>query len=338
MSDSDKPKDSASKEAESQDSTKARAQSNAQESTKPESAESTVAASSSDSNLSPLSNSGRNELSANQSGLINSQVVIISQDIMMQEAIGLMVDKKISSLLVHDAENIICGILTERDVVHKFTLLEIQDKLTRNVSTIMSRPVLFCRAQHLREDITNLHLKHKIRHFPVISGTSHHKDQVVGVVSITDLARSLLTETPLQASLQGSSVGSKSETKNLLQVGILASQKPIANMYRGILVGMNFDCKDIEDLYRHLKSPDLGKEVILLDLDGFSDQKLHDMIPPIVKSKAFVIITTSRPDLIPVFKKFLNKSKQEIIVKPLDLGYLSWVLTTKWLATKGDSF
>lgn len=331
MSDSDKPKESSIQEAVSGDSNKEQAQSIAQESIKPESAESTVAASSTDSNLSPPSNSGTNEPSANQSGLINSQVMIISQDIMMQEAIGLMVDNQISSLLVHDAENNICGILTERDVVHKFTLLQIQDKLTRNVSTIMSRPVLFCRAQHLREDITNLHLKHKIRHFPVISGTSHHKDQVVGIVSITDLARSLLTETPLQASLQGSSGGSKSDTKSLLQVGILASQKTLANMYRGILVGMNFDCKDIEDLYKHLKSPDLVKEVILFDLDGFSDQKLHEMIPPIVKSKAFVIITTSRPELIPVFKKFLNKSKQEIAVKPLDLGYLSWVLTTKWL-------
>ncbi|MCX6117608.1 MAG: CBS domain-containing protein [Proteobacteria bacterium] len=262
---------------------------------------------------------------SNETSMINSNVVFVPQEMPMQEAVQIMIDKGISSLLVLDGEENVVGILTERDIVRKFTLLDMGDKLTRNVLTLMTRPVLFAHVKTLRADITRFHLEHKFRHFPVIQGNTTKKENIVGIVSITDLARQALSSDHPQ------SLGDTGSTKKApLTVGIFSSNRGNTNVYIDIFKGMGFQAREIIDIHKYLTSKTIAQEAVVFDMDGFSDAKIHELIPVAVKSKAYLIFTTSNPSLIPAFKQFIKADHQEIAMKPLDISYISWVLTRKW--------
>ena len=74
-----------------------------------------------------------------EAGYINSTVSFAKHDMLMQDVVKEMIDKKISSVLVEDDKGMIVGIITERDIVRKFTLLDLEDKLQRTVATIPTR-------------------------------------------------------------------------------------------------------------------------------------------------------------------------------------------------------
>lgn len=262
--------------------------------------------------------------------MINSNVIFVGQEMPMHEAVQTMIDHKISSILVLDGNDQVVGILTERDIVQKFTLLDVEDKLTRTVGTMMTRPVMFAHVNTLKADVTRMHLEHKIRHFPVVNGNDHTKQNIVGIVSITDLARQNMVQ-----ARSGNSSADHSTVKTI--VGVLSHFKPTLNMYMGIFSGMGFSTREVSDLHRFAANPEADSQALIFDLDGYSDRELHEMIPVVVKAKCYLILTTSQPNLIPIFKKYMNKDRQEIAMKPIDISYLSWLLTSKWHVHAGES-
>ncbi|MCX6123984.1 MAG: CBS domain-containing protein [Proteobacteria bacterium] len=264
-----------------------------------------------------------------EKSLINSNVVFIDQEMLMQEAVALMIESNISSVLVVDATTNVVGILTERDIVRKFTLLDVADKLTRKVSMLMTRPVSFVHVKTLRKDITKLHMDHKIRHFPVLNGSDPKKANVLGIVSITDLARQALLA-PMgdsKSDLEGAVADEKR-----LKVGVMSSHHGMSSAYIDLFKGMGILSLEVKDIHKFLTGEDADHQALLLDLDGYTDHQQHDLIPIAVKSKGFLILTTSNPNLISIFKKYLNKDRQEIAMKPLDMGYITWMLAKKWHA------
>lgn len=255
--------------------------------------------------------------------MINSNVVFVHQDTPMQEAVQTLIDNKISSILVLDGDHQVVGILTERDIVQKFTLLDMQDKLTRTVLTMMSRPVMFARAATLKADVTKMHLTHKIRHFPVLNGKEPHKDNIVGIVSITDLARQSMIQEQ-----HGTSPEQTDSTKRV--VGILARERSAITMYMNIFAGMGFTMREVSELHKFVGGTNAASQTLIFDMDGYTDRQLHDMIPVVVKSKCYLILTTSQPNLVPIFKKYMDHERQEIAMKPIDISYLSWLIASKW--------
>ena len=255
--------------------------------------------------------------------LINSNVVFVHQDMPMQDAVKTLIDNKISSILVLDSDNQVVGILTERDIVQKFTLLEIEDKLSRTVGTMMTRPVMFAGVNTLKADVTRMHLNHKIRHFPVLNGKDPHKDNVVGIVSITDLARQSMV-------FEHHGISEDHAASKKTVVGILALEKHVLTTYMGIFSGMGFASREVNDLHKFASSPEAANQALIFDMDGYTDRQLHDMIPVVVKAKCFLIMTTSQPNLVPLFKKYMDRDRQDIAMKPIDISYLSWLLVSKW--------
>lgn len=255
--------------------------------------------------------------------LINSNVVFVHQDLPMQDAVKTLIDHKISSILVLDSDNQVVGILTERDIVQKFTLLEIEDKLTRTVGTMMTRPVMFAGVNTLKADVTKMHLTHKIRHFPVLNGKDPHKDNVVGIVSITDLARQTMA-------FEHHGLSSEHVAAKKTVIGVLALQKHVLSTYIGIFSGMGFAPREVTDLHKFAANPDAANQALIFDMDGYTDRQLHDMIPVVVKAKCYLILTTSQPNLVPIFKKYMDRDRQDIATKPIDISYLSWLIVNKW--------
>ncbi len=130
-------------------------------------------------------------------GLMKRRVVFVSGESSMAEVVTQMRDLSISSVLVVDQLLEVVGIITERDIVHKFTLLELKGKLNSKAFAMMNRPVMMARLDHLYDDVRKYFLEQKIRHFPVTKAGQKASD-IVGMITVTDMALAWLSAAPGQ--------------------------------------------------------------------------------------------------------------------------------------------
>ncbi len=279
--------------------------------------------------------SAQSQTNKGDAGYINSTVSFAKHDALMQDVVKEMIDKKISSVLVEDDKGMIVGIITERDIVRKFTLLDLEDKLKRTVATIMTRPVEFVQVKDAHKQIVKLHLEKRVRHFPVLLAKEPKKENLVGIVSITDVARNYMLEEQNKAKVKSgpaSSAESDSAAGAKPILGVMASNRNLVNTYIEIFKGLGISAEEVVDLHKFAAAPDAEKRTLILDLDGFHDSHVHELLPVVVKAKFYLILTTSKHSLIPVFKRHMDAKHQEIAMKPLDLSYLSWLLQKRWSA------
>jgi CBS domain-containing protein len=96
------------------------------------------------------------------------------------EAIKLMADKNIGSLLVMSGDRL-AGLFTERDYTRKIALQGKRSKETQ-VREILSGTIVSVTPQHSVEECMRLMTENRVRHLPVLDG-----EKVTGLVSIGDL-------------------------------------------------------------------------------------------------------------------------------------------------------
>jgi CBS domain-containing protein len=111
----------------------------------------------------------------------------ISPDASVFEALSLMAEHDIGSVIVLDGERL-AGIFSERDYARQIILLGKSSKDTR-VRDIMTTKVLCVRPEHTVDQCMALMTEKRVRHLPVVD----HK-KVVGVVSIGDVVRVVISE------------------------------------------------------------------------------------------------------------------------------------------------
>ena len=259
---------------------------------------------------------------------INSNVSFVPQGMLIQDAVQEMIDKNISSILVEDEHDMVVGIVTERDIVRKFTLLDVGDKLTRTVGTIMTRPVEFVQVKDFHKQIIKLHLERRIRHFPVLSDKEPKKSNLVGIVSITDVARNYMMAEQNRTDVAKDNAPAPIQK---IAVGVLTSNRSATNTYIEIFKNLGFDAREVSDIHKFASEDDAAHQTLILDLDGYNDQQTHELIPIAVRAKFYLILTTSQPNLVPIFKRYLDREHQEIAMKPIDISYVTWLLQSKWL-------
>jgi CBS domain-containing protein len=110
------------------------------------------------------------------------------------EAARLMTDKRISSVIIVDKEQPV-GIITERDFVKKICAKELEISKVK-VGDIMSRILTYADPDTSIDVAIQRMLNHNIRRLPILS-----EGKVIGIITVTDLAKHLRTELLLQGAL-----------------------------------------------------------------------------------------------------------------------------------------
>lgn len=117
---------------------------------------------------------------------MTTELATIDQRKSILEVAKKMVKKNISSLAMTDEDDRIAGIVTERDIVNVVTNGIAPDKVP--ASSLMTRPLVSIRSNSHIEDAAKTMASNRVRHLMV---TDPHSGQVVGIITVTDLARYL---------------------------------------------------------------------------------------------------------------------------------------------------
>jgi CBS domain-containing protein len=104
---------------------------------------------------------------------------------MVFEALRLMADKEIGSLLVLEQGTLV-GIITERDYARK-VILRGKSSLETPVREIMTTKVVFVRPETTIEECMAVMTDKRVRHLPVLEG-----DRILGLISIGDLVKATI--------------------------------------------------------------------------------------------------------------------------------------------------
>jgi CBS domain-containing protein len=107
------------------------------------------------------------------------------------EAVSEMDAKNVGALIVKEGDKV-AGIISERDYVRKVVLKGRSSKEIP-VKTIMTRDVVFVTPQHTIHQAMALMTQKRCRHLPVFK-----EDQLVGMLSIGDLVKAIITRQELQ--------------------------------------------------------------------------------------------------------------------------------------------
>ena len=114
-------------------------------------------------------------------------IVAIAPDATVLDAVKLLAEKNVGAVLVMDGPRLV-GMFSERDYARK---VDLKGKSSANtpISEVMTREVVFVTPTHTNEDCMALMTDKRIRHLPVVAN-----DQVVGLLSIGDLVKDIISE------------------------------------------------------------------------------------------------------------------------------------------------
>ncbi len=112
-------------------------------------------------------------------------VVSISPEATVYEALELMADKDVGAVLVMDGDKLL-GIFSERDYARKCILRNRRSKETK-VKELMTSNVFTISPSASINEAMELMTKHHIRHLPVVEN-----GKVVGVISIGDVVKAVI--------------------------------------------------------------------------------------------------------------------------------------------------
>ncbi len=119
--------------------------------------------------------------------LKTSGIVGIAPDATVLDALKLLAEKNVGAALVMDGTRLV-GMFSERDYARK-VVLQGRSSANTPVREVMTRDVVFVTPTHTNEDCMALMTDKHIRHLPVVAN-----DQVVGLLSIGDLVKDIISE------------------------------------------------------------------------------------------------------------------------------------------------
>jgi len=115
------------------------------------------------------------------------EIIAIAEDASVLDAIKMLADRSIGSLLVMDGDTL-KGIVTERDYARK-VLIKGRSSKTTQVREIMTTEVYTANTDQTVNDCMTVMTEKRIRHLPVVDN-----GEVVGLISIGDLVQAIIAD------------------------------------------------------------------------------------------------------------------------------------------------
>ena len=115
-------------------------------------------------------------------------VFTVRQDATVYQALEVMADKNIGAVIVTDEAGKLSGIFSERDYARKM-MIKGRDSHSTKVGEIMTTLVVSVNPETRLRDCMSIMTDKRIRHLPVFQA-----DKLIGVISIGDVVKSLLSE------------------------------------------------------------------------------------------------------------------------------------------------
>lgn len=116
-----------------------------------------------------------------------TEIISITEDASVLDAIRLMAERSVGSLLVMNGD-VLRGIVTERDYARKVIVKGRASDTTR-VAEIMTVEVHTATVEQTVNDCMTTMTNRRIRHLPVVEN-----DKVIGLLSIGDLVQAIIAD------------------------------------------------------------------------------------------------------------------------------------------------
>jgi CBS domain-containing protein len=116
-------------------------------------------------------------------------VITIAPTATVFEAVKLMNDKNIGSLLVLNARGKLAGIFAERDALTR-VLLAGKSARTETVQSAMTKKVIYASPEMTVDNCMSLMTQNRVRHLPILD----KEQKLVGIISIGDLVKFVASE------------------------------------------------------------------------------------------------------------------------------------------------
>ena len=127
------------------------------------------------------------------SKLLGRDVISLNEDNTIYDAINLLTENNIGALPVVKNQKILCGIISERDIIRELAN-DIKKNLKKSlVSTIMTSKVITCNKFTKSDELMDIMTVNKIRHIPIIEG-----ENLIGIISIGDVVKRLIEKFNLE--------------------------------------------------------------------------------------------------------------------------------------------
>jgi CBS domain-containing protein len=110
-------------------------------------------------------------------------VYTVRAEATLEEAAGVLTDKKVGALVVIGEGGAIVGVLSERDIVREVARIGAKC-LNNSVGSVMSRDVLTADPTESVDEGLGRMTDRRVRHLPVIEG-----ERLIGIISIGDLVK-----------------------------------------------------------------------------------------------------------------------------------------------------
>ena len=127
------------------------------------------------------------------SKILTRKVISINENQTVYDAIKLLSENKIGALPVINNKMKLCGIISERDIIHKMSENKKIDFSQVFINSIMTYKVITCIKNTQSNELMKIMTINKIRHIPILE-----KDSLIGIVSIGDVVKRLLEKFNLE--------------------------------------------------------------------------------------------------------------------------------------------
>ena len=113
-------------------------------------------------------------------------VTVLDKD-NLKTVIDKLNEYNIGALPVLNKNNVLVGVISERDIIHLISKNSEVLILNKKVESCMTKSIISCGKKTRADELMELMTKYKIRHIPIVI-----KNNLVGIISIGDVVKRLL--------------------------------------------------------------------------------------------------------------------------------------------------